>query len=96
MSIIVLLSPSYFFLFVLPRIIVYKYKTTIVSLQNNMIITSLFWKLTKVSTNNLKADIKGTSGRLENMQKILQLYKSVFMNCQEILCHAAVEVLRLH
>ena len=54
MSIIVLLSPSYFFLFVLPRIIVYKSKTTIFSLQNSMIINSFFWKLTKVLTNNLK------------------------------------------
>ena len=69
MSIIVLLSPGYFFLFVLPRIMIYKSKTTIFSLQNNMIITSLFWKLTKVSTNNLKADIKGTSGRLKMCRK---------------------------
>ena len=59
-----------------------------------MIITSLFWKLTKVSTNNLKVDIKGTSSQLK-CEKILQLYKSVFINCQEILCHAALEVLRV-
>ena len=65
MSIIVMLSPSYFFLFVLPRIIIYKSKTTIFSLQSNMIITSLFWKLTKVSRDNSKADIEGTSGRVK-------------------------------
>ena len=81
MSIIVLLSPSYFFLFVFPKIIIYKSKTTIFSLQSNMIITSLFLKLTKVSTNNLKAEL---------------LFKSVFINCQEVLCHAALEVLRVH
>ena len=67
MSINVLLSPSYNFLFVLPRIIIYKIETTIFSLQSSIIITSLFWKLTKVSTNDLKAGIKGTSGRLKNV-----------------------------
>ena len=36
-----------------------------------MIITSLFWKLTKVSTNNLEADIKGTSGRLKMYKNIV-------------------------
>ena len=41
MSILVLLSPSYFFLFILARIIIYKSKTTIFSFQSNMIITSL-------------------------------------------------------
>ena len=71
MSIIVLLSPSYFFLFVLPRIIIYKTETTIFSLQSYMIITSLFRKLTKVSTNNLKAGVKGTSGRLEMCKNII-------------------------
>ena len=65
MSIIVLLLPSYFFLFVLPRIMIYKSKTTIFSLENDMIITSLFWKLTEVSTNNLKTDIKRTSDRIK-------------------------------
>ena len=65
MSIIVLLSLSYFFLFVLPRIMNYKSKTAIVPLQSNMIITTLLWKLTKVSNNDLKADIKGTSDGLK-------------------------------
>ena len=59
MSMIALLSPNYFFIFVLPRIMIYKSKTTIFSLQSNIIITSLFWKLTKVLTNNLKVNIKG-------------------------------------
>ena len=71
MNIIVLLSLSYFFFYVLHRIIIYKSKTTVFSLQSNMIITSIFWKLTKVSTNNLKADIKGTSGRLEMCKNIV-------------------------
>ena len=69
MSIIVLLSPSYFFRFVLPRIIVYKSKTTIFSLQNNMIINSFFWKLTKVLTNNLKQ----TSKELEVGEKFAKI-----------------------
>ena len=30
---------------------------------------------------------------VKNVQKY---YKSVFINCQEILCHAALEVLRVH
>ena len=71
MSIIVLLLPSYFFFFVLPRIIIYKSKITKFSLQSNILITSLFWKLTKVSTNNLKPDIKGTSGRLTICKNII-------------------------
>ena len=70
-SIIVLLSLSYFFLFVLRRIIIYKSKTLVFSLQSNMIFTSCFWKLTKVSTDNLKADIKGTSGRLKMCKNII-------------------------
>ena len=60
-----------------------------------MIITSLFWKLTEVSTNNFKTDIKETSGQLK-CAKISFLYKSGFINCEEILCHAALEVLRKH
>ena len=60
-----------------------------------MIITSFFWKLTKVSTNNLKADIKGTFCRLK-CAKISLLFKSALINCQEILCYAALEILRDH
>ena len=71
MSIVVLLLPSYFFLFVLSRIIIYRFKATIFSLQNDMIITSLFWKLTKVSTKNLKTDIKGNSDRLKMCKNII-------------------------
>ena len=63
MSITAILSPCY--LFVFPRIIIYKSKTTIFSLQSITIINSLFGKLTKVSTNNSKAGIKGISGRLK-------------------------------
>ena len=32
---------------------------------------------------------------VRNVQKYYN-YKSVFINCQEILCHAALEVLRVH
>ena len=71
MSVIVLLSPSYFFLFVPPRIMIYKSKTTIDSVQSNTITTSLFLKLKIVSTNNLKADIKETSGWLKMCKKII-------------------------
>ena len=73
MSIIVQLSPSHFFLLVLPRITIYKSKTTTFSLQSNMIISSIFWKLTKVSTNNLKVDIKGISGQI----KLCKIYYTV-------------------
>ena len=38
-----------------------------------MIITSLLLKLTKVSTNNLKADIKGKSGRLKMCKNIISV-----------------------
>ena len=87
MSIIVQLSPCYLFLLVLPRIMIYKSKTTIFSLQSNMIITSLFWKLTKVSTKYLKADIKETSGHLKMCKNTIS---------QEMLCHAALEVLQVN
>ena len=62
-----------FFPFVLPRIIIYKSKTTIFSLQSNMIITSLFWKPTNVSTNHLKEDIKGISGQLKMCKNIIRV-----------------------
>ena len=66
MSIIELLSPIHFFpFFPRLRIIIYKSKTTILSLQREITITSLFRKLTKVSTNNFKLDINEISGRLE-------------------------------
>ena len=60
MSIIVLLSPSHFFLV---SIIIYKSKTIMFSFQREIINTFLFKKLIKVSTNNFKIDIKSTSGR---------------------------------
>ena len=91
-SIIVLLSTSYFFLFVLRRIMIYKSKTSIFSLQSNMIITSLFWKLTEVSTNNLKADIFWS---VKDVQKYFN-YLNLSLSTGEILCHASLEVLRIH
>ena len=51
-----------------------------------MLITSLFRKLTKVSTNNFKIDINGISDPLE-MCKLLFLHKSLFINQLEILSH---------
>ena len=73
MSIIVLnvLSPIIFFPFFPLRIIIYKSKTTtcIFSIQREIIITSLFRKIRKVSTNNFKIDINGISDLLENVQK---------------------------
>ena len=54
MSIFVLLSPIHFF----PVLSIYESKTSIFSIQREMIITSLFRKLTKVSTNNFKRDVK--------------------------------------
>ena len=55
-----------------------------------MIITSLFWK---------QAKFKGRHQRnfwsFKNVQKYYN-YKSVLINGQEILCHAALEVLREH
>ena len=63
MGIIVLLSPIHFFPF-FPSLI-YKSKTTISSIQREIIITPLFRKLTKVSTNNFKTDINRISDPLE-------------------------------
>ena len=65
MSIIVLLSPIHFFPFFRSLKYHYKSKTTIFSIQREIIITSLFKKLTKVSTNNFKIDINGISDPLE-------------------------------
>ena len=39
----------------------------------DMIIISLFCKLTKVSTNNFKTDIKGISGRLKMCKSIISV-----------------------
>ena len=57
-----------------------------------MIITSLFRKLTKVSTNNFKLDINGIPNPLE-MCKILFLHKSLFINRLNILSRVALEAL---
>ena len=69
MSIIVLLSLIHFFHFFLLLIIIYKYKTTRFSSEMEIIIISLFRKLTKVSTNNLKIDMKETSDSLKMHKK---------------------------
>ena len=49
----------------------YKSKTTIFSIRREIIITSLFRKLTKVSTNNLMIDINGISDTLEMCKNII-------------------------
>ena len=66
MTVIVLLSPIHFVHFLLLRIIIYKSITTMFSIQSETIITSLFRKLTKVSTNNFKIDIN----RISDLQEI--------------------------
>ena len=58
---------DFFFLW----IIIYKLKTTIFSIQREIIITSLSRKLTKVSTNNFKIDINGLSNPLEMCKNII-------------------------
>ena len=60
-------------------------------------ITSLFRKLTKVSTNNFKIDFNGISDPLE-ICKILFLHNILFVNQLEMLSHIVVkqEVEELH
>ena len=72
MNIIVLLSPIHFFPpFSFFELIFYESKITIFSIQSEIIITSLFRKLTKVSTNHFKIDINGISDRLEMCKNII-------------------------
>ena len=72
MSIIALLSPIHFFFHsFLLLIIIYKSKTTLVSIQREIIITSLFRKLAKESTNDFKIDLNGISDPLEMCKNII-------------------------
>ena len=73
MSIIILhvLSPIDFFHFFLLLIIIYKSKTTILSIQREIMITSLFKKLTKISLNNIKIDVNGISDPLERCRNMI-------------------------
>ena len=71
MSIIVLVSLIHFLRFFLLQIIIHKPKITIFSIQREIIVTSLFRKLTKISTNNFKIDINGISGPLEICKNII-------------------------
>ena len=57
-------------------------------MQREMIITSLFRKLTKYPKNNLKIDIKGISNA-----RILFLHKSLIVNQSEILSHVVAKTL---
>ena len=70
MSIIVLLHLFNFSIFFFFWIIINKFKTFIFLIHREIIITSLFGKLTEVSTNNFKIDINGISYLLE-MQNII-------------------------
>ena len=69
-SIIALLSPIHFFHFFLLRItcIINRYKTNIFSFKREIIIIP---KITKMSRNELKIDIKGISRRLEICKNII-------------------------
>ena len=67
-------------------------KTTIFSIQREIIITSLFRKLTKVLTNDFKTDITGIS---DSLAKILFLQLSLFINQLEILSHFTGSTLHL-
>ena len=71
MSIIVLLSLIHSSIFFCLWIIIYKSKTTILSIQREIIITFLLRKLTKVSTNNLKIDINEISDPLQMCKNII-------------------------
>ena len=61
-------------------------------------MTYLFRKLTKVSTNNFKIDIDGISDPLKMCKYILFLHKYLFINQLEIVSHVVVkqEVEALH
>ena len=48
-----------------------KSKTTLFSIQREIMTTFLFRKLTKVSTNNFKIDIHGISDPLEMLKNII-------------------------
>ena len=83
MRIIVLLSPihfSPFFHSFFLWILIYKSKT-IFSIQREIIITSHFRKLAKVSTNNFKIDIHGISDLLEMCKNIISAW---ILICQSI------------
>ena len=82
----------FFFIFSFFELSFINLKTTICSIQREIIITSLFRKLTKVSMNNFKIDISRISDPLE-MCKNLFVFKSLFINQFEILSHVAVEAL---
>ena len=71
MSVILLLSLIHVFPFFLLSIFIYKSKTIIFSIQTDIIITSLFKKVAKISTDNLKLHIKDISCRLEISKNII-------------------------
>ena len=71
MSIIVLLSPIFFAFFSLFKLSFINLKPLYSQLKHEIIITSLFRKLTKVSTNNFNIEIKGISDPLEMCKNII-------------------------
>ena len=70
---ITLTEPLFPFFFLLLRIIIYKSKKIIFSFQRERRITCLVEKLTKMSKNYFKIDIKGISGRLEMCKDIVSV-----------------------
>ena len=83
MSIIVLLSPIHVFPFFPSLNFHYRFKTTLFSILREIIITSLFRKLTKLSTNIFKIDINGISDPLEmskNINSALILFYQPIIN----------------
>ena len=69
---------------------------TIFSIQREIIITSLFKKLTKVSTNNSKIDINGISNTLEMCKNIISANFSLFFNKLEMLSHVVEKQEAMH
>ena len=75
MSIFVLLSPIHFFPYLsFLELLSINLKTILFSFKREIIITSLFKKLTKISRNNFKIDIKGISARLKMCKNIISAY----------------------
>ena len=93
MSVIVLLSPIHFSVSSFFELSLINLKPILFSIQREIIITSLFKKLTKVSTNhNFKKNINGIRALTEfvirqKCAKTLFLYKSLFINQVEVLSH---------
>ena len=85
MSIIVLLSPIHFSIFSFIELSFINLKTTIFSIQREVIIASIFRKLTKVSTNNFKTDINGVSDSLEMCKNIFSALILIYQPIRNVI-----------